>query len=242
MDAGAALAYGARAAARHDCCLNGTVALQVRPGFGRIAATLVPRAGWVGQWPSAWLGGLGTPWNTLQLGGAVRLAIAGRDVESVAGPLAPRRPGRPRRSTRLVAPDHARHARQLPHDAQRRRRRRRRRRCLTLTTAGRPAAADRHRHLGPRRRAASAARRGPAPADEAALSNLLNIIGRRDGARSDHFDRMSMTRAPLRASRATWLRKAAPRRSRRRLLLGSLPCGAGARPDARARRAFAASR
>ena len=55
--------------AAHDCCLNGTVAVRLRPGFGRISATLLPTAGWVGQWPSAWLAGLGTPWNTLQLGG-----------------------------------------------------------------------------------------------------------------------------------------------------------------------------
>ncbi len=80
--------------ARHDCCLNGTVLLQVRPGFGRVTATLVPPAGnasagntpgWIGQWPSALLGGLGTPWNTLQLGGAVRLVSPGISVESVQG-------------------------------------------------------------------------------------------------------------------------------------------------------------
>jgi general secretion pathway protein N len=46
---------------RQACCLNGTVAIRVRPGFGRMTATLVPPpGGWVGQWPTAWLGGLGT--------------------------------------------------------------------------------------------------------------------------------------------------------------------------------------
>lgn len=80
--------------ARHDCCLNGTVLLRVRPGFGRVTATLVAPAGtaspdsvpgWIGQWPSALLGGLGTPWNTLQLGGMARLVSPGISVESVQG-------------------------------------------------------------------------------------------------------------------------------------------------------------
>ena len=59
--------------------------MQVRPGLGRIRATLVPRTDWVGQWPSAWLGGLGTPWNTLQLGGSFRLLSPGVTIESVEG-------------------------------------------------------------------------------------------------------------------------------------------------------------
>ncbi|HET6223254.1 MAG TPA: hypothetical protein VFE11_13865, partial [Dongiaceae bacterium] len=71
--------------ARHACCLNGSVALQLRPGLGRTTATLVPPPGWVGQWPSAWLAGLGTPFNTLQLGGALRLVSPGLTLESVQG-------------------------------------------------------------------------------------------------------------------------------------------------------------
>jgi len=71
--------------ARHACCLNGTVTLLVHPGFGRVGVTLVPPPGWVGQWPSAFLGGLGTPWNTLQLGGTMRLTSPGLTVESVEG-------------------------------------------------------------------------------------------------------------------------------------------------------------
>ncbi|MEO8808564.1 MAG: type II secretion system protein N [Burkholderiaceae bacterium] len=71
--------------ARHACCLNGTVTLQVRPGFGRFGVTLVPPPGWVGQWPSAFLGGLGTPWNTLQLGGVVRLVSPALKLESAQG-------------------------------------------------------------------------------------------------------------------------------------------------------------
>jgi general secretion pathway protein N len=73
--------------ARHACCLNGTIVLQLRPGLGRHSMALLPPAGgWVGQWPSAWLAGLGTPFNTLQLGGAIRLlAPQGLTVDSVQG-------------------------------------------------------------------------------------------------------------------------------------------------------------
>src|SRR4029078_9170975 len=77
--------YGVDLAARHECCINGTATVQIRPGLGRIRATLVPRTDWVGQWPSAWLGGLGTPWNTLQLGGSFRLLSPGVTIESVEG-------------------------------------------------------------------------------------------------------------------------------------------------------------
>ncbi len=71
--------------AAQACCLNGEVALRVRPGFGRVAFALVPPPGWVGRWPAAFLGGLGTPWNTMQLGGTVLLSSPGLKVESVQG-------------------------------------------------------------------------------------------------------------------------------------------------------------
>lgn len=70
---------------RQDCCLNQTVTLNIRPAGGGVGATLLPSQGWVGQWPAAWLGGLGTPFNTLQLGGAVRLSSPGFTLEFVQG-------------------------------------------------------------------------------------------------------------------------------------------------------------
>jgi general secretion pathway protein N len=70
---------------RHACCLNDTVTLRLKPGLGRFSATLVPPPGWVGQWPSALLSGLGTPWNTLQLGGKLRVLSPGLKVEWVQG-------------------------------------------------------------------------------------------------------------------------------------------------------------
>ena len=39
----------------------------------------------LGQWPAAWLAGLGTPFNTMQLGGALRLTSNGMTLESVQG-------------------------------------------------------------------------------------------------------------------------------------------------------------
>jgi general secretion pathway protein N len=70
----------------HACCLNGKVQMQVTPGFGQVGFKLRPQPGWVGQWPAAFLGGLGTPWNTLQLGGALRLnSPSGLAVQLVQG-------------------------------------------------------------------------------------------------------------------------------------------------------------
>ena len=166
----------------HACCLNGSVAVQLRPGFGRIEATLLPTAGWVGQWPSAWLGGLGTPFNTLQLGGVARLLSPGMTVEAVQGRW--RMGGQAdlemigvssRLSTlptlgsyRLRVSGDAANAgsAQLNLTTQEG--------ALQLSGAG-TAGAGPIRFRGEARAQA---------ADEAALSNLLNIIGRRDGARS----------------------------------------------------------
>jgi len=75
---------------RQDCCLNGTVTLQLKPGLGRMQTTLQPSdaaraSGWIAQWPAAWLQGLGTPWNTLQLRGTLRFASSGLQLETVRG-------------------------------------------------------------------------------------------------------------------------------------------------------------
>ena len=72
---------------QHDCCLRGTPALQVTPGLGRWQMALQPQAGStvVGQWPAAWLRGLGTPWNTLQLEGELRLSTRALRLELAQG-------------------------------------------------------------------------------------------------------------------------------------------------------------
>jgi len=167
---------------RQACCLNGTVALRVRPGWGRMSATLVPPPGWVGQWPSAWLGGLGTPFNTLQLGGAVRLLSPGIHFESVQG----RWQVKGRAALEIIGAS----SRLSTLDALG---------SYRLTLVGDEANAGTSRLTldtiegalqlsGAGTWNASGVRfRGEAraeSADEAALTNLLNIIGRRDGARS----------------------------------------------------------
>jgi len=82
--------FGLQLKLRQDCCINGELALQLHPGFNRMSAELVPppaaqATGWIAQWPAAWLAGLGTPWNTLQLGGVVKLTSPGLSFETVQG-------------------------------------------------------------------------------------------------------------------------------------------------------------
>lgn len=173
---------------RQACCLNGTVALQLRPGLRRVEATLLPpvssantASDWTALWPNRWLTGLGTPWNTLQLGGSLRLATPGMTVEVVDGRW--RLQGRAdvdllavssRLSTldtlgsyRLsVAADPASGPALLT--------------LSTLEGALRLSGSGSWGPAGVRLRGEASAE----PGDEAALANLLNIIGRRSGARS----------------------------------------------------------
>lgn len=79
--------------ATHACCLNGEMLLRVRPGIGRVRLELVSpsqasaptTAAVVGQWPAAWLAGLGTPWNTLMPSGQIQLTSPGLVFEQVQG-------------------------------------------------------------------------------------------------------------------------------------------------------------
>jgi general secretion pathway protein N len=168
--------------AQHACCLNGAVAVQVRPGLGRIEYTLVPPSGWVGQWPTAFLGGLGTPWNTMQLGGSVRLMSPGLRVESAQGRWLI--DGRADLdlidvSSRLTTLDSlGSYHITLSGDAANPGIS-----LLSLTTTDGALLLNGNGTWGP----AGVRFRGEARAsdtEEAALSNLLNIIGRRNGARS----------------------------------------------------------
>ena len=164
------------------CCLNGDVVLQVRPGLGRTAYTLIPPSGWVAQWPTAFLGGLGTPWNTMQLGGTVRLSSPALKLEAVQGRLLV--DGRldidlVGVSSRLTTLDTLGSYRlsisgdaATPGTS-----------TLTLSTqegALQLSGTGTWGQGGVRFRGEA----GAAAAEEQALTNLLNIIGRRDGARS----------------------------------------------------------
>ncbi len=70
---------------RQPCCINDEMVLLLRPGLGRLSVQLLPGAGQLGEWPAAWLAGLGAPWNTLQLGGSLRLSTSGLTLVMAAG-------------------------------------------------------------------------------------------------------------------------------------------------------------
>ena len=70
------------------CCLHEQFRVAAEPGLGRMTLRLLPSGGTTARWPAAWLAGLGAPWNTLQLGGTLRLQSPGLTLESAQGRLA----------------------------------------------------------------------------------------------------------------------------------------------------------
>lgn len=167
---------------RQDCCLNGEVTLLLKPGLGT-ASVSVPagnQQGWLARWPASWLSGLGTPWNTLQLGGSVRLSAKNLKIDWAQGRW--RQSGQldldfmnlssrvstvdPLGSYRFsVIGDNAGLSRMVLSTQEG---------ALLLSGEG-SFGAGKARFLG---------EANAAPDREAALNNLLNIIGRRQGARS----------------------------------------------------------
>jgi len=71
--------------AQQDCCINGELQALLKPGFSRSELSLAGADDWLLRWPAAWLAGLGTPWNTLQLGGSLRISARDFRLESVQG-------------------------------------------------------------------------------------------------------------------------------------------------------------
>ncbi len=157
------------------CCTVRPLALRVQPRWGgaKVALADVPT-----QWPAALLAGLGTPWNTLQIDGELllrthelsvewvqgRLAIAGR-AELTAQRLSSRLSTlRPMGSYRITVQGGATPTLQLE------------------TLEGSLQLSGSGQWVGSRLRFTGTA--SAAPEREGALSNLLNIIGRRSGARS----------------------------------------------------------
>jgi general secretion pathway protein N len=168
--------------ARHACCLNGTVTLRVVPGLGTMSVALLPSPGWTGQWPTAWLGGLGTPWNTLQLGGTMKLVSPGLTLVSAQGRWQVQGKADAElnsASSRITTLDSLGSYRlTLSGDAANTGVPR-----LELTTIEGALQLSGNGTWTP----AGVRFRGEAranAADETVLTNLLNIIGRRDGARS----------------------------------------------------------
>lgn len=188
---------GLQLSAQQACCLPGDLRLLWQPGWGSYTVTLgngaaatVPAAPGaagpakpvIGHWPAAWLTGLGTPWNTLQLGGQLQLSSPGLQLQSVAGRL--RLDG----SLTLALQDVSSRLSTLPSLGSYR---------LQVQGAGRAGEATTlqlstsdgalrlsgsGQWTGARLRFVGEAR--AAEGQESALSNLLNIIGRRQGALS----------------------------------------------------------
>ena len=158
-----------------ECCTNSPVELNIRPRWGGSQMTIGDAQT---QWPPALLAGLGTPWNTLQLDGNLMLETRGLSVEWVEGRLsiagraeltAQRMSSRlstlrPMGSYRMTLLGGATPALTLDTLEG----------SLNLTGSG--------QWVGSRLRFSGAA--SAAPDREEALANLLNIIGRRSGARS----------------------------------------------------------
>lgn len=70
---------------RQPCCIDGELVVLLRPGLGGWTVDLPPRNSPIGDWPAAWLVGLGAPWNSLQLGGTLRLSSPGLSLQTAAG-------------------------------------------------------------------------------------------------------------------------------------------------------------
>lgn len=102
---------GLQLTASQPCCLDRDLRLHWQPQWGGhtlvlsgppVSAATAPAAGGnaaavggqpgpytqagpLGHWPAAWLAGLGTPWNTLQLSGVLQLASPGLVLQTVQG-------------------------------------------------------------------------------------------------------------------------------------------------------------
>lgn len=157
------------------CCTPQPLALQARLRWGGAQVTIGDTQA---HWPAALLAGLGTPWNTLQIEGDLQLATQGLSVEWIEGRLAIAGQAeltaqrlssrlstlRPMGSYRISLLGGATPTLQLD------------------TLEGSLQLRGSGQWVGSRLRFSGEA--SAAPEREAALSNLLNIIGRRNGARS----------------------------------------------------------
>ena len=166
---------GLRAQLRADCCTPQPLQAQLHARWAGMQLTV---ADGQSQWPAALLAGLGTPWNTLQPQGqlalqtraltlrwtAGRMALDGQaqlDARAMSSRLSTLRP---MGSYRLAL-----QGGEVP--------------TLTLSTLdGALQLSGTGQWVGQRLRFTGEA--SAAPEREAALANLLNIIGRRNGARS----------------------------------------------------------
>ena len=164
-----------RASVFADCCMQSPLVLGLSPRWGGLALAMADHQS---QWPALWLTGLGTPWNTLRAEGPLAVATQALQAQWVHGRLSLQgqlqldalgmasrlSTLRPMGSYRLVLTGGS-----TP--------------TLTLsTTQGSLQLSGKGQWTQGRLRFEGEA--SAAPERQDALSNLLNIIGRRDGARS----------------------------------------------------------
>ena len=167
--------HGLQADLQADCCMQQPWRLSLQPRWGGAQLLLADS---LSQWPAKALTGLGTPWNTVQAEGnltlatqglalqwaAGRLLVAGRvqvDATQISSRLSTLKP---MGSYRLIVLGGATPTLQLETLEG----------SLQLSGAG--------QWVGSKLRFEGAASATPERLE--ALSNLLNIIGRRDGARA----------------------------------------------------------
>ncbi|MFN5047957.1 type II secretion system protein N [Roseateles sp.] len=170
---------------RQACCIKGELRLLLKPESGRLSLSLPHQAAagdWLARFPAAWLGGLGTPWNTLQLGGGLRLSARDFSLDWIQGRWQPRGQldldfiNLSSRVTTLAPLGSYRFSLIAPLGQAGPA-------SLQLSTLEGALLLSGQGSLGPTRLRFQGEARA-APEREIALNNLLNIIGRRDGARS----------------------------------------------------------
>lgn len=166
---------GVAARVRAECCTPQAVPVRAKLRWGGLALNVGDS---ISQWPAALTTGLGTPWNTLQFDGELRLSTQGLSVEWIRG-----RPAIAGRAELVALRMASRLSTLRPMGSYR----------ITLQ-GGAPATlrletldgslqlSGSGQWVGSRLRFKGEA--SAAPEREAALSNLLNIIGRRSGSRS----------------------------------------------------------
>ena len=160
---------------RADCCTPTPLEARLTPRWGQAKLELTDGAS---QWPAALLAGLGTPWNTVQADGTLQLVTQGLQLEVAKGRVSML--GRidltaANMSSRLstLKPMGSYRMTLTGGDAA----------ALELSTLEGSLQLTGSGHwVGSRLRFEGVAT--AVPEHEAALANLLNIIGRRNGARS----------------------------------------------------------
>jgi general secretion pathway protein N len=166
---------GAFARLRAECCTAQPLDLRVH---WRLSGLQVQVGDDVSQWPASIATGLGTPWNTLQLDGEVRLSTQGLSVEWVAG-----RPAVTGRAELVAMRVASRLSTLRPMGSYRITLQGGTQATLRLETLdGSLQLSGTGQWVGRRLRFRGEA--SAVPGREAALANLLNIIGRRTGERS----------------------------------------------------------